>query len=50
MPISEVVKLVKMRDLDNIYDPIIVTRQNKYLGIVFIYNLLDKYSKLKQIN
>ncbi|SNY27812.1 diguanylate cyclase/phosphodiesterase [Orenia metallireducens] len=36
-----------IRDVDNVYDCIIVTKDDKYLGVVSIKNLLDKFSKLK---
>jgi diguanylate cyclase (GGDEF)-like protein len=46
-PIEEVSTQAMSRDIDNIYDCIIVTKDDKYLGVVSIKNLLDKFSKLK---
>jgi len=46
-PIEEVSAQAMDRNIDNVYDCIIVTKDNKYLGVVSIKNLLDKFSKLK---
>ncbi|MDN5312650.1 MAG: hypothetical protein PWQ68_1623 [Thermoanaerobacteraceae bacterium] len=46
-PLSEVSQKAMERNLANIYDCIIVTKNGDYFGIVTIRNLLDKFTKLQ---
>lgn len=55
IPVNQVSKIAMEREIDNIYDYIIVTKNNKYYGIVTIKTLLNyttmlEYNYAKQLN
>jgi len=46
MPIEKVSTLAMQRSLEQLYDPIVVEYEGKYLGIVTVKNLLDTCTKI----
>lgn len=55
IPVNQVSKIAMEREIDNIYDYIIVTKNNKYYGIATIKTLLNyttmlEYNYAKQLN
>jgi len=50
MPISSAARLAMSRISEKLYDPIIVSKEGKYLGIVTIKDLLEKTTEIEVIN
>ena len=46
-PLSVVSSMAMARENDNLYDFIVITKNNKYLGVVTIKDLLEKTSEMK---
>ena len=46
MPVEQVSKLAMKRPFDKLYNPIVVEKEGKYLGIVTVKDLLDTCRKM----
>ena len=47
MPVDEVSRLAMQRSFEKLYDPIVVEREKKYIGIVTIKDLLESCTKVE---
>jgi diguanylate cyclase (GGDEF)-like protein len=47
MPVDQVSRLAMQRPFEQLYNPIVIEKEDNYLGVVTIKNLLDTYTKVE---